>query len=336
MHITVIMFTVSAIAKSVGRSLAATFAFAALTSLSPPPVDPSLLAAFEYEPDLWNDVSNENLALFSQRHPRLIEKIAADAFKMDKEKGAYLYGQTANTKIERAYAAILTLADQTKQKNDQLVFSLAAYYRLPVYEIASALADVREMYRPKGIQPFNNCLSYSVGDRDVGREDKDYAASPGHRTLGWEQATRIGLFDRTEYAAFVRQTIRGNESDGMIFTGREIESREGFYRVALYARRAKEGATSMYEGHEYHYMRQNRDGTWSQKFGGLNVMNTDNSGNIITDPERADMGAYNFIGYFLVPRGGLDVGPPEEKATKPGTRPAWVATQMAALTPARP
>ena len=201
--------------------------------------------------------------------------------------------------------------------------ALAMHYGVPLYEMVSALADTREMYQPKNIQPYNNCLSHSVDDRDIGKDQTDYAATPGHRTLGWDRATKIGFLNRAEYAAFVLQTIRGNEADGMIFTGKKMESREGFYRAALFVRPAKQGATGMHEGHEYHYMRQNRDGKWSQKFGALNVVDIDYDGNIITNPAKAAMGSYNFIGYFLVPKGGLDVGPPEEKATKAGTRPAW-------------
>lgn len=318
------MFTKSGTARRIGTALAATFAIAALSSFKDRPVDPSLLAAPEYRPDLWNDVSNENLALFYTRHSRLVEKIARLAAEQDKENAAYLFTRSAHTNMEKAYSAIRTLADQSKQDNNQLTFSLSAFYALPVYEIASALSDVREMYRPKFVQPFNNCLSYSVDDRDIGRDEKkDYAAMPGERTLGLEAATLVTPYRRADYAAFVRQTIRGNESDGMIFTGREMQSRAGYYRVALFMRPARHDTENIYEGHEFHYVRQNRDGTWSHKYGGLNVIDTDYGGRKITDPEKADMGAYNFTGYFLVPQGGLDVGPPEEKATKPGTRPAF-------------
>jgi hypothetical protein len=315
-------FAVSTGLKKAARITGAAFAAAALSSFAPAP-DPSILAAPLYEPEKWNDVSNENLALFARRHSRLVETIARRSFEANKEDAAYLYKRTALSDMERAYNAIRTLAVQSQPKTPDTPMALSAYYGAPVYEIVSALADVREMYRPKNIQPYNNCLSHSVDDRDTGKDQKDYAATPGHRTLGWEAATKIGFFNRAEYGAFVRQTIRGNEADGMIFTGKKMESREGFYRVALFTRPAKQDAISMHEGHEYHYMRQNRDGKWSQKFGALNVINIDYSGKTITDPATAAMGAYQFIGYFLVPKGGLDVGPPEEKATKPGTRPAW-------------
>lgn len=321
-------FAVSTGLKRAAKMTGAVFAAAALSSFAQP-IDPSLLAAPMYEPDKWNDVSNENLALFARRHSRLVETITRRALEADKEKASYLYANTAHTDMERAYNAIRTLAAQSKPKTPDTPMSLALHYGTPVYEMVSALSDVREMYQPKNIQPFNNCLSHSVDDRDIGKNETDYAATPGHRTLGWEAATKIGFFNRAEYPAFVRQTIEGNEADGMIFTGKKMQSREGFYRVALFVRPAKQGATTLYEGHEYHYMRQNRDGKWSQKFGALNVIDTDYSGNTITDPAKAAMGAYNFIGYFLVPKGGLDVGPPEEKATKPGTRAAWKPTPAA-------
>ncbi len=51
---------------------------------------------------------------------------------------------------------------------------------------------------------------------------------------------------------------------------------------------------------DYHWYRQNDDGTWSHKPGRTAVINTDNSGDIITDPEHCDRGAYTvWGGYFL-------------------------------------
>jgi hypothetical protein len=41
-------------------------------------------------------------------------------------------------------------------------------------------------------------------------------------------------------------------------------------------------------GGDYHWYRQDADGTWSQKHGNAEVSNTDASGNVITDPTTAD------------------------------------------------
>lgn len=62
---------------------------------------------------------------------------------------------------------------------------------------------------------------------------------------------------------------------------------------------------------DYHFLRQNADGTWSHKPGKGFVTNKDFSGNIITDPETADMnsGDYNydhFCSYFCVSTDAYD------------------------------
>ena len=53
--------------------------------------------------------------------------------------------------------------------------------------------------------------------------------------------------------------------------------------------------------HDYHWYRQNSDGTWSHKPGTTAVRRTDNSGNHIIDPETCDRGLYtNFLGFYAV------------------------------------
>ena len=42
------------------------------------------------------------------------------------------------------------------------------------------------------------------------------------------------------------------------------------------------------QNRDFHWYRQNPDGTWSHKPGGTNVINVDASGNLIFDPEIAD------------------------------------------------
>jgi hypothetical protein len=62
---------------------------------------------------------------------------------------------------------------------------------------------------------------------------------------------------------------------------------------------------------DYHFLRQNSDGTWSHKPGKGFVTNKDFSGNIITDPETADMksDSYNydhFCSYFCISTDAYD------------------------------
>ena len=56
------------------------------------------------------------------------------------------------------------------------------------------------------------------------------------------------------------------------------------------------------DGSDYHFYRQDASGLWSHKNGGNVARNTDDSGNLIYDPEKADRGKYTiFCGYYTVP-----------------------------------
>jgi len=85
------------------------------------------------------------------------------------------------------------------------------------------------------------------------------------------------------------------------------------YRIAVFVRPSETitiaDSFSIPLPADYHYMRQDSDGTWSHKPGEEEVTNLDYSGDVITDPRAADVGKYQFIAFGLVPAGGLDVGP---------------------------
>lgn len=58
-------------------------------------------------------------------------------------------------------------------------------------------------------------------------------------------------------------------------------------------------ALVVWPGVDYHWYRKQMEGFWGHKPGGTHAKNTDNSGNIILDPETADRGGYtDFCGYF--------------------------------------
>ena len=60
---------------------------------------------------------------------------------------------------------------------------------------------------------------------------------------------------------------------------------DGMYKVALY----------FFDHDDFHWIRQNSDGTWSTKYGGEDVCNEDFSHNPILDPRTADFGEYEYI-----------------------------------------
>jgi len=62
---------------------------------------------------------------------------------------------------------------------------------------------------------------------------------------------------------------------------------------------------------DYHWYRQDKDGTWSHKPGEGTARNTDNSEDFITDPETADRGDYStFCGFFCVGKGEVRIDGP--------------------------
>jgi len=62
-------------------------------------------------------------------------------------------------------------------------------------------------------------------------------------------------------------------------------------------------ALVIWPGEDYHFLRLDIDGTWSQKSGRSRARNTDDSGNRILDPRSADRGPYTVFA------GWLGVGP---------------------------
>ena len=77
------------------------------------------------------------------------------------------------------------------------------------------------------------------------------------------------------------------------------ECPEGCYKIAFVI-------DNQEPTYDYHWYRQNSDGTWSHKPGTTEVTNLDCSGKIIMDPRKANRNAgygvnYNvFVGFFVV------------------------------------
>lgn len=287
--------------------------------------DPSLRAAPAYEPEKWNDLSYEQLNDLYKKHAPAIEQIISVSYKEQDKDPDVIFRRGAQTPSEKTFVAIAMARDYIVQNQDHNISDLAdpmaERYKIHKLSAMSLLFDTQKLYRPGGYQQTNNCLAYSTNDRAHSFDPNDYQGHAGTRTLG-DAAWKVDPYKAKNYEAFVRQTVRGNISDGMIFTGKEMKSREGFYRVALYTRPIDKDVTQPVEAMDYHYIRQNRDGGWSHKFGSFPVNNLDYAGKPIRHPEKADMGAYRFIGYFLVPQGGLDVGPARQSVVKPVEAPA--------------
>ncbi len=137
-----------------------------------------------------------------------------------------------------------------------------------------------------------NCYRYAANDKKKAGEP--HSAFPG----GPDPGGRVTC----------EQLIAGAKKDGMHTACAVCTCGDGCYRVALFIQDTPEG-----EWNDYHWYRENGDGTWSHKRGSSAVSNTDASGDPITDPEAAnrhyppDADYDKFCGYLCVPGGTVDV-----------------------------
>lgn len=164
----------------------------------------------------------------------------------------------------------------------------------------SVRAAFSQAYGP--VQHSTNCYAFAVNDyqgHDAGKKPSPGRASgfivPGVRDE-----------DGAEIAYYA-------ELDGLKPASTETEHLEGHYRVALV----------ISPNDDYHWYRENADGTWSHKRGHEPVTNKDAANQIITDPQKAardysSQGGDNyshFYGFFHVPEGGIELN--TIKAQKP-------------------
>ena len=143
-----------------------------------------------------------------------------------------------------------------------------------------------------------NCYSYAVQDYLAGhlsdQEDDDfsYLPRPG-QSRGKSYMDLLGLNEEG-----IRRAIH---EDGINFAGLKYPKviPEGHYVICCFL-----------EPKEYHFLRQNRDGSWSSKDGRGLPSKCDCKGDPMTDPENYYRGdkRFKFVGYFFVPEGGIRVG----------------------------
>ncbi len=137
----------------------------------------------------------------------------------------------------------------------------------------------------------NNCYAYALNNQiDIRNNEIWHKQQPG-------ELSGMPNYPFTKdilVAAVEKDFEKYNELNGtnLIFkeVGRFENCPKGTYKVALVS----------YD-FDYHWYRQNADGTWSHKPGTTPVKNCDNSNEIILDPQFCDRGKYeNFLGYFAV------------------------------------
>lgn len=133
----------------------------------------------------------------------------------------------------------------------------------------------------KDIQESTNCYAYVLNRRTgfpVGHK-----LQPGE--FSGDPLDSVGEIDASRIIELVRSDA---EVEGFFFEESEAQSvcPDGTYKVALVVD----------PGVDYHWYRQNPDGTWSHKPGHLEVTDVDASGNKVYDPSTADRD-YGFPNY---------------------------------------
>ncbi len=142
---------------------------------------------------------------------------------------------------------------------------------------------------------YYNCYAYALNTKNYGFMQP--GQSVGHTT--WTHA------EITNPNTVLYYVNLDSANYGFTFTsvGRNDVCPDGTYKVALVI----DNETTWYNSIvDYHWYRQDSDGTWSHKPGGTNVTNKDYSNNLIYDPQYCNRNAggglnYNlFVGYFAI------------------------------------
>lgn len=123
-----------------------------------------------------------------------------------------------------------------------------------------------------------NCYAYALNCQSIPSDANHMFLQIGQSVLGdYGLDSSFYTPDGSEILYYVQQ-----DAANWGFAFKEVSRNEmcasGRYKVAL--------VVDPY--HDFHWYRQNADGTWSHKPGGTNVRNTDNSSEIIYDPATAN------------------------------------------------
>jgi hypothetical protein len=137
---------------------------------------------------------------------------------------------------------------------------------------------------PGGPAGRSNCYNYAL---DLpATTDKGKKLQPGEQS-DYKLKRPFDCDDVTE----------GAKKDNLQLSDAKAVCGKGCWKVALFV----SGATpTLGKDGDFHWYRQDDDGTWSHKMDGMDPSQVDNAGKKITDPEKADTGSYKFCKYFCV------------------------------------
>jgi len=135
----------------------------------------------------------------------------------------------------------------------------------------------------------HNCYDYAFDNYNMFKKEP---SQPGFipNSLPHESGDQLTC-------AGVNERLNSDHKNKIQTASRNIPCGQGKYKIALIAD----------PNDDYHFLRQNRDGTWSHKPGNTPATNLDFAGKVITDPEKAlfvndDFNYSDFCNYFCVDR----------------------------------
>ena len=138
-----------------------------------------------------------------------------------------------------------------------------------------AINQFKNPYTGGYYRDYNHCQPGELGGVGESYSDDNYAGIP--------QKVKEDL-DRIGY------TIRKSTFEEY------IEDKKAWKIAFCYT---KKGDRSVCQ--DYHFYRQNKNGTWSHKSGAYDVKKVDASGDIIYNPETCDRGRYKvFDGFYII------------------------------------
>ena len=128
---------------------------------------------------------------------------------------------------------------------------------------------------------------------DVVVEEAELDKSAVERFEGINRDLSGHVLETLDPKAIIQYATDDAKASGRTFKpiGKHDTPAKGHWKVALV----------IAPGEDYHWYRQNTDGTWSGKAGTTEATKLDASRHVIKDPEKADRGIYTqFIGYFEI------------------------------------
>lgn len=215
--------------------------------------------------------------------------------EVDENNLVYTFRISAKTTLE---------FDQEKNKGRICIGSI----QLNQSENSWSLSGSELDYNPEeweSVKTSTNCYLYGINNKHKFEEPYDFFFNPQNTSLDVRQNLSTEDLLPSNF-----KKILYNDSIIKNYSLREIskydQCKYGTYKIAVYV------TEPYFSKDDFHFYRQNSDGTWSYKNPSILPTNLDHYGNIITDPDKCAriIGEYNYsylVGFFEVSQCTLDL-----------------------------